>query len=229
MAMAKSYLVSRGTVNNTVKKATEKATKSVDKLQNKAIKSIARKVKTLANQSELKNYTDNSGTLNVTTAGQWYSAFSKDVVNGTGDNDRIGDVVTCKSLHIKGTIYLNSVLSSVAMCRLILVRFKDNYYNSNPNIVDLLNTNDYRSFYNTETQPEEFSILHDKTYSLSEIKTPQIYFKIHKSLKNGKAHWNTGTVLNGPTSGHYYMYLISDQATASAVQVNFTHLFYFKD
>lgn len=232
MAMGKQIMISSGkttVAKSAIKKASSSATQRVDKYQNKALVALNKKVNKLAKIPELKNYVDNSGTINVTTSGQWYSAFSKNIVTGLTDNDRIGDQIRCKSLHIKGTINLMPPMASVAVVRLILVRYKDNYYNTNPSIVDLLNTNDYRSFYNTETQKDEYSILYDKTFNLNQTTKPQVYFSIHKNLSNAYAKWNPGTISTGPASGHYFMYLISDQSATSVIEVNFTHMLYFVD
>lgn len=215
--------------NKTLKATKNMATKKEDKMQNKVLTSLSRKVNTLIRQPEIKYFVDNSGTVSVSTTGQWYAAFSKDITNGTTDINRIGDQVICKSLHIKGTINMYPLITT-AFVRMILVRYKGDYYNYAPNAADLLMTPDFRSFYNKETYKDLFDILHDKTYNLvATQQSQQIYFKIHKNLHNSRAKWDTGLALNAPTVGHYFMYIIGDTPLAPLPYINFTHVFYYTD
>lgn len=222
------YNKKRFAKNKTLKKTKYVAKKKEDKLQNIVLTKLTRRVHALERLPEIKNFTENSGLLSVTSSGSWYNAFTKNLVYGDNDNQRIGDVVTMKSIHIKGSININT-LTSAAFVRLILVRYKQNFANYNPAAGDLLATNDFRSFYNTETQKDEFTILFDKTYSLVQgTNSAQQQIKIHKNLHNARCKWDSGLVNNAAADGHIAMYLISDQPSYYPF-VNFTHVFYFTD
>lgn len=232
MGYGKSTLVSAGkksVVSKNVKKAAFKATDKVDKYQNTAIEALNRKVNKIAKLPELKYFSVNTGVITATTSPQWFLGISKDIQNGTGDNNRIGDNVIAKYLHLKGTITMGSLLQQSNVVRLILVRYKENYQNGGPLTGDLLLTPDYRSFYKPETKRQEYSILYDKTYVLTPQNKPTLQVKIHKRLGGAKICWETGTITNGPTSGHYYLLMISDQPASTAPLVDLTSIFYYTD
>lgn len=232
MPLGKLQLYKAGTAtptNKAIMKAKFKATKYVDKIQNVALQKLSRKVNILAKLPEIKNYSANSGTLSIPSTGLWYADLTKDITTGVTDNTRIGDAIKALSIHIKGSLNM-PVLAGTAFVRIILVRYKESYYNSAPNIANLLNTTDYRSFYNSETVKDQFSILYDKTFNM--INQPsdkcQYQIKIHKKLNNAHVAWDSGQIQNSPTNGHLFLYAISDQ-TALYPFINFTSLFYYRD
>lgn len=218
--------VSTGKVIN---RAISKAIKPVDKLQNKVLKKLNRKVNTLVGQKEVKYTSANTGAISINGNGGWISTISKDIVNGTTDNQRIGDKINMLSIHFKGTINLPQGLNT-AIVRLILVRYHETFYQTSPDSTKLLLTGDYRSFYKPETQKDQYSIIFDKTYNLYQTNRQQLYIKIHKSLCGAKAGWDTGSMLNGPASGHLFLYYIGDSnPTQPNPFIDLTYMLYYND
>lgn len=225
-------MVPKSFFRNGKKKTTTMKTfkgKGVDKVQSEAINKLQHQVKRLTTGTELKHYTLNTGVLNASTTPQWFFGFSKDIVQGSDDVNRIGDQVRAHSIHIKGNISLgNPPLSTSQSVRVILVRYKASYQLSSPQVSDLLFTSDYRSFYRSETKRDEYTILYDKTHVLT-VDRPLSNIRIHKRLGMGRMQWNSGPVLNGPTTGHLFMLYISDQASGPYPIIDVTSMLYFKE
>jgi len=212
--MAQKYYKKTGNkTNKYIKKAKYIATKKEDKVQNKAIASLSKKVSQLIKQPELKWYDTNSSVTTVSSVGVWYNNISKNIVTGTTDNNRIGDQIRGYSLHVKGTLSINPSVP-LSVVRIILVQYKQSYYTSAPDIGYLLadNVNAIRSYYDQE-QKQHFNILYDKVYNLSVQAKPNVYLKINKTLGKRKIFWDSNIALNAPTEGQIFLYAVSDQTS----------------
>ena len=152
----------------------------------------------------------------------------ENIAVGTEHDDRIGNKIVVKKLHLKGNISVASgdIFNEV---RIIIFSMPDVCSTGIPNIVDILQTGDLYSFYKKDS-PVKYKIHYDKTWQLSNpyrdvgtvapIKLNGMaypnYIHWEKKLVFPKGHavHYDGPGVGAPTRGGFYMLRISDSLSS---------------
>lgn len=210
-----------------VYKAKTYARKPVDKAQSQAISALARQVHSLQVSKPLKYFPISVATPQNVSSSYLFVPLSKDIISGVTDNDRIGDTIQGRSIHVKFNLFMQPLVN-LALVRVIFFVWKQSYQLAAPNGPDMFDSVNIQSFYNRETS-DYFTILHDKIINLQQGVSMQQQVNFHRKMFN-KMQWDSGTVLNGPTTNHIWMLIFSDQSAAINVQMtNFESKLYFVD
>jgi len=192
-----------------LKKVKVTANKRVDKLQNTVLTSLQKQVTRLKG-SAARKYFDTNTQFNVNTSGN-ITPLTANIIVGTSDTTRIGDMVRGTSFHMRLDINLGAG-ATVSQFRVIVFRLIDDYNNlaTIPQISDIINYNTMVSPHKLETALS-YRIIHDRVYQLSAANMPQRLIRIGGLLHNSQMRWDSGPLLNGATNGHYFVATLSDQ------------------
>lgn len=206
--------------NKGLKKAKYSAVKKEDKYQNMAMSKMQKQINLLKSLPERK-YFDVSSNYPTILSTPIIFAISKDITAGTSDNTRSGDSVRFTSLNFR--FYLPLPIGGTALgtqVRVIIFRWLDNYQNHTPVSTDILAINSVFSPYVIETN-QSYRILCDKVFTLSPMRNPDVTFRCNKLLHHSTGKWDSSIILNGPTTGHYWCMIFTDQgAMVNAINGN---------
>lgn len=140
------------------------------------------------------------------------------IAQGDGDNERVGDKITARSIMGRITCILNST-SAYTTYRFILVQDKQQVGDTTPSISDILQSVSTLSALNTTT-PGRFKVLKNWFFmqdtTKGSTKTIQFYKKLNSNLRyNGTASTDI------QKNGLYFVFLTDVPALASpAVSYN---------
>lgn len=145
---------------------------------------------------------------------------------GTSSTTRNGNSILAKSISIKAVFSAGTI-----SCRARMILFLDKVSNGAlPAITDLLLADTVISRYNDDNAGSRFIILADKVINLGFFAstggaTP--YYSapplnktvsIYKKLRNHIKYDGTSTAIADVTTGHYYLYVVCERASASGAQ-----------
>jgi len=169
---------------------------------------IANATKRLLNVE--KKHNDVAATQNPTSS-SWLATLLNGVAQGDSNESRDGSSVKMLSLYIKGYVNINSSTSR-SIVRLVVIHDKvpDGVA---PNASEVFDANDVNAMYNTEYMGTKYTILCDKTYSVSDGGNNNRPFKIYKKLNNKIRFSGTGSAITDISQGALWLYVISDEAT----------------
>lgn len=206
----------KGKANKTIKKAMWKATKTEDKLQNKAIMSLQKQIKQLKGNEEIKFF-DNTLNAQVAYLGTSLIQPLSYLAQGTDLNNRIADQITPLHFHTKLTLYVGMTgnvpsLPYSSIMRIIFFQYLEDESVVGLTITDLLNTatvNSNRNPYKLQS----FKVLYDRCHVL-DTNYPIREVNIRKALSR-KIKYD-GAAYNNTTYNQLYMYIISNDDSLSS-------------
>lgn len=141
------------------------------------------------------------------------------ITAGTGSNQRIGRQVKIDSIYIKGILKgQNNANSRVRVMLLLDKHCQGSSYPTTAGLLDTGATSTAVNSHRTVGYGQRFFIMYDKTFDLidgdsKESRMINIYKNVNKIIK-----WDDDNYING---NNYYLYIISDQTTASGNSADF--------
>lgn len=178
--------------------------------------SIAKKALSLARynkrrlKQEWKHWDTNQGTLGITSTPD--SQCISLIAQGDDDINRTGNSIAMRSIIFNAL--LNSNFASVPVNNVLiqLVYAPWDCNGGNVNFGDVMDTNDITSNRNMDTT-EKYKVLWRERYTLTESGRESIMINKYKKMnKPCKFDLTTG-VIAACTSGHYFLQMLSTQAT----------------
>jgi len=159
------------------------------------------------NQAERKYFLAAISSAGVSSVGTTTSISN--VVQGDGDNERIGNVISPVQLNLNYSISASDTTNAI---RVAIFKWKDSNAFVAPNANDFFKPGpsasvDYLSHYNEE-QRDQFVVVYDKTFQLvlNQANTKKI---VNLKLPlSGKIRYYSNAVITG--TGNYFLYYISD-------------------
>lgn len=199
--------------------------------KNQFSKSLAKKVKVLANQIEKKHHDIPGGT--ATFANDMTARALTLMAQGDTSSTRTGLKIYAKSLRVNGTITWNAAATQESICRLLIVMDKDNN-GALPAFTDILEAASVNSQYNNVTEGKRFVVLKDMLFTNNDAHTAipkerafTFNIKLNKSI-----YYLDGTS-NASALGRNNIHLIAvgDVTTASgnAISLLYTSRMYYTD
>jgi len=152
----------------------------------------------------------------------------ENIAQGTGHDDRIGNKIVLKKIHLKGNIQVarGDIYNEL---RVIIFSLPDVCTTVPPTILDILEMGDLYSFYKKDSKIK-YKIHYDKTWQLSnpyaEVGTVTpvglngmcypnyIHWETTLNFPKGHPVWYGSAGVGTPTKGGLYMLRISDSLSA---------------
>lgn len=170
----------------------------------KSVAKIARKV--VKNAGEKKFY-DLDVAHNASNTGSVFGLLSN-IVEGTSQNERIGDNIKLRSMYMQSTVLMNGTAGETKY-RCLIVRQKGTAGGAPPTAADILKNHSSTYRVNSAVDTDKFTIVYDKVFPLH---TYNKYRKVEFKLK-----FNSKTIQYNDTSVYpnreYWMLSISDAGT----------------
>jgi len=150
------------------------------------------------------------------------------IVQGDGDAERIGNVVSPTRLKLNYSISASDATNAIRVC---VFKWKDSNAFINPNGNDFFKIGpsgvvDYLSHYNEE-QRDQFQVIYDKTFQLV-LNTNTTKKIVHVDLPlSGKIRYYSNAVITG--TGNYFLYYVSDSLAISHPTIEWASEIVFTD
>lgn len=93
------------------------------------------------------------------------------IAQGDTASSRDGNVISIRSIHLRGLVYFTNDVNEAVSCRILIVKDKQQVSDTAPAITDILDTtvvsNDITQMYNYPAQEKRFKILYDKSFGMN--------------------------------------------------------------
>lgn len=201
------------------------------RVDKKEVKKIVRKE--LKNEQELKAYTDESGSTEITTTSQFIN-LTDALAQGTDFNDRVGDELKVSRISLRLSLWPNSTCAG-DLVRVILFQWHPNTVDETPVDGDLFlnggfDANRYRQLQYIDPNPakkERLTVIMDKVVEIpayANVNAGKRQF-IQLSRKGGfRKLMKFNRALTTGTE-QFYLYLVGTQTTGTTSS---NHVYQFK-
>lgn len=159
-------------------------------------------------------FTLNNASVSPTTSGTITEAvlIPQGSTGAANDDSRIDEQVTLQYIFVRGSITHDD---NTNFLRIIMFRWDKLV---NPTVTNILTTAFFNAFYNLEQVRGQYTVLSDRTFTLSAEAGPIKVFKMFKKV-NSKINY-TGTGQTAGYKGRIFLLAISDSAVGGPA-VNF--------
>lgn len=168
----------------------------------------ARWLRTMLNVEKKKHDAQVNTTIGTTGNVQILSGIAQ----GDGIGNREGNSIKVNSLYLRGALTIHGS-ATASICRIMLVRDKQQIGDTEPALSDVLQSVDHTSPLNSATVGR-FKIMWDKTYVLKQTTNTTIFFKKYFKLARSRLHcrFNAGAATD-LQKNHLYLMIVTSEAT----------------
>lgn len=208
-----------------------------------ALKRVKKDVAKLKSNIERKSVGETSPWTAVSTSATEIGLGPKLITQGTGQNDRVGNRITGKSVNVKMQLKIGDGVSNDAynQIRCIIIKYTTDDPADTPNLSDILETTTASSeelmvsMYKRDSD-YRFNVLHDHVYDLywrnssgftaGSGGAPQIRtFSFHKKLNDLSIRYNN----SGDPTTELLMFVVSDSGVVTHPEICYSTRFYYTD